>query len=155
HARAATEGLLLLLREVKEAQRQRSGTITHATQQLPAPAIGHLGQLDVAFHDGLHTDAQRTDRRDAGTVFIARWQQKQQILNRVHPQSRELGGNRITNAAQRGDRGKEGAERWACSGNRMCHGLTIGCWPGVRATLSALTPTPTRNPFPRVRLWAA
>ena len=58
--------LLLREREIEEAQREEARAVGDAAQQLPAPAVGDLGELHLAFDRGAHAGRERAERRDAG-----------------------------------------------------------------------------------------
>ena len=57
HARAAREPGLLRAREIEEAQRQRSGAVGDAAQQLAPAPVRDLGELDLAFDHRPHAVA--------------------------------------------------------------------------------------------------
>src|SRR5688500_14255477 len=115
---ATCEPLLLSGGEVKEAQRERTGTIAEPTQQLSATAKRNFGELYLAFDDRAITRAQRAHRHDPGAVLVAQRQKEQQILNRRNTELLEARSQRLAHAFQRGDGAKLGR-----SGGRTHSGL--------------------------------
>ncbi len=121
-------GQRVLLRggEVKEPQGQEPRAIADPAQQLPPPAVGHLGELDFALHDGVCAGRQTAQRLDPGAVLIPRRQQEQQVLYLGNADLCEALCQCRAHAAQRRDRS-----------------LFTGLSQGRECTR-----------FPRARLWA-
>ena len=69
--------------EMKEAQRHHAGAICHLAQQRPAPPKHHICRHDFSFDDNAGFRAQAADGRNAGSVFVAKGQVKEQVFQIV------------------------------------------------------------------------
>ncbi len=70
---AARQRVVLRLAEVEKTQGQEPGAIADPAQQLATPAVGHLGELDLAFHHRVLTGPQRAQRHDRGCGPRSGW----------------------------------------------------------------------------------
>ena len=83
---------------MEEPQGQEARAIADPAQQLAAPAVGHFGELDLAFDHRVLARRQTAQRHDAGAVLVAGGQQEQQVLHLRDAESREALGQRGAHA---------------------------------------------------------
>src|ERR1700732_4823829 len=80
--RAARQALLLLRREIKETQRQKSRAVGDFTEHLAASAKCDLGEQHITLDRSALPGAKFAQGHDARAILVAQRQQEQQILSR-------------------------------------------------------------------------
>src|SRR5262249_49496076 len=90
--RAAGEVRLLARGGIEEAQGEHPRAVGDAREQLPAAAVGDLGQLDLALDGGARADLERAEWRDARAVLVAQRQEEQQVRDARDAETREALG---------------------------------------------------------------
>ncbi len=131
-ANPARQTVLLLGGEIKEPQRQDTGSIRDPAQHLPPAAERDFREQHLAFHRGALTRQQFAQGDHASAILVTRRQEKQQILRGLHAQRPQAQRERVADAAQGGDRFQ--------IGHRATMHSTSTCAPRGRAA----TPTAAR-----------
>src|ERR1700720_1737237 len=80
NARAARQAVLLLHREIKETQRQKSRAVGDFTKHLAASAKCDLGEQHLTLDRSALPGAKLAQGHDARAILVAQRQQEQQIL---------------------------------------------------------------------------
>ena len=96
---------LLRSTEMEEPQRDAAGAVGQPHQQRAAAAEPDVGQLHLALDHRLIASTKTADRNDTGTVLVADWQMKQQVLDTVDTELVQALGTLRADALQRGDGG--------------------------------------------------
>jgi hypothetical protein len=107
-ANSARQTVLLLGGEVKEPQGKETGSVRDPAQHLPPAAERDFREQHLALNRRALTRQQFAQGDHASAILVARGQQKQQVLCRLHAQRPQAQRERVADAAQNGDRRKLG-----------------------------------------------
>src|ERR1019366_6872994 len=77
---APRQTVVLLRREIKESQRQKSGPVAYSAKHLAPAAKHNLREQYLAFHRRPLSGLEFSQQRHAGAVLVTQRQQEQQIL---------------------------------------------------------------------------
>src|SRR3954470_4606932 len=116
-ASAPLQPVLLGGGKVKETKRQEPGTIGNPAQHLATAPERDFSELDLTFDDRAGSGDQRANQLNMGAIFVAQWQDEQQVLNLGNTNARQLFGKRGTHSTHGRDRALLGPRYcWIC-----CH----------------------------------